>query len=296
MDSERHLRGQIRRAETMEKIQTLLDRQSLASTPVLPAELGKLYGGDLRFAAKDQTYVIANFASTLDGVVSYEIPGKSSGGEITGHNADDRFIMALLRASADAVMVGSRTFDEAGPSNLWTPESLYPEAAPLLKAYSGARSERPLIVIVSGNGRLDISRAVFYTPDVKTLVLTTREGKQRIDALCAGARCSLETRALGADGLISPEAMIALLRHEFGVRLLLHEGGPMLLGQFVKASLIDELFLTVAPQVAGRDSTADRVALIRTAMFLPGEAPRLNLVSVKNSGDHLFLRYKLTRR
>ena len=280
----------------METIQTLLDRQSPASTPVLPAELGKLYGGDLCFAAKDQPYVIANFASTLDGVVSYEIPGKSSGAEITGHNADDRFIMALLRASADAVMVGSRTFDEAGPSNLWTPESLYPEAAPFFQVYRGARSKHPLIVIVSGNGRIDISRAVFHTPGVKTLVLTTREGKQRIDALCADARCSLETRALGADGPISPEAMITLLHREFGVRLLLHEGGPMLFGQFLKANLIDELFLTVAPQVAGRDSTADRLALIRTVMFLPEDAPRLNLVSVKNSGDHLFLRYKLIHR
>ena len=280
----------------MATIQTLLDRQAPGAAPDLPAELRELYGGDLRFPTNGHPYVIANFASTLDGVVSYEIPGKSSGGEITGHNTEDRFIMALLRASADAVIVGSRTFDEAGPSNLWTPESLYPEAARLLENYRAAQSEHPLIVIVSGNGRIDISRPVFHTSNVKMLVLTTEEGKQRIDALCASARCSLETRALGADGLISPEAIITLLHKEFGVRLLLHEGGPMLFGQFLKANLVDELFLTVAPQVAGRDSTADRLALIRTAMFLPGDAPRLNLVSVKNSADHLFLRYNLTSR
>lgn len=278
----------------MSTIQTLLDRQAPGTAPDLPAELRELYGGDLRLPTNRHPYVIANFASTLDGVVSYEIPGKSSGGEITGHNTEDRFIMALLRASADAVVVGSRTFDEAGPSSLWTPESLYPEAARPLENYRAARSEHPLIVIVSGNGRIDISRAIFHTPNVKTLVLTTGEGKKRIDALCAG--CSLETRALSADGLISPEAIITVLHKECGVRLLLHEGGPMLFGQFLKANLVDELFLTVAPQVAGRESTADRLALIRTATFLPDDAPRLKLLSVKNSADHLFLRYSLTSR
>lgn len=280
----------------MEPIQTLLDRQAPDAAPGLPAELHELYGGDLRFAAKSHPYVIANFASTLDGVVSYEIPGKSSGGEITGHNAGDRFIMALLRASADAVMVGARTFDEAGPSHLWTPESLYPEAAPLFKAYRAARSEHPLIVIVSGNGILDFSRDLFHTPDVKTLVITTRAGKQRIDASCVRARCSVEARDLGAGGLISPEAMIGILHEEFGVDLLLHEGGPMLFGDFVKANLIDELFLTIAPQMAGRDSTPVRPALIREAAFSPDDAPWLGLVSVKNSGDHLFLRYKTNGR
>lgn len=280
----------------VEPIQTLLDRQVLGSAPSLPAELHDLYGGDLRFAAKRHPYVIANFAGTLDGVVSYEIPGRSSGGEITGHNASDRFIMALLRASVDAVIVGSRTFNEAGRSHLWTPESLCPEAAPLFRAYRATRSEHPLIVIVSGNGRLDISRAVFHTPDVKTLIIATREGKQRIDAMCAGTQCSVESRALVADGPITPEEIVRILHEDFGVDLLLHEGGPMLFGDFVKANLIDELFLTIAPQMAGRDSTPDRPGLIRKAAFSPDDAPWLNLLSAKISGDHLFLRYKMTSR
>src|SRR6185437_73093 len=104
----------------MEPIQTLLDRQAPGLAPGLPTELRKLYGGDLRFPAKSGPYVVANFAATLDGVVSYAIPGSSDGGEITGHNTADRFIMALLRASADAIMVGSRTFDEVSPLHLWT--------------------------------------------------------------------------------------------------------------------------------------------------------------------------------
>ena len=65
--------------------------------------------------------------------MSYKIPGKSGGAEITGRNAGDHFIMGLLRASADAVLVGSGTFGEVSPSHLWIPEYIYPEAATFIR-------------------------------------------------------------------------------------------------------------------------------------------------------------------
>ena len=94
---------------SMELIQTLLDRQAPVDPPVLPEALRTLYGGDLHFSASGdrRPRVIGNFVSTLDGVVSFAIPGKAGGGNISGFNAGDRFIMGLLRASADAVMVGA---------------------------------------------------------------------------------------------------------------------------------------------------------------------------------------------
>ena len=64
---------------------------------LLPAALREAYDGDLQFpqAARHSVYVVANFVTTLDGVVSYQIPGKSGGGEISGFNDQDRYIMAL---------------------------------------------------------------------------------------------------------------------------------------------------------------------------------------------------------
>src|SRR5215203_5322293 len=97
-------------SDHMEQITTLFDRHGVLDDSVLPEELRVLYSGDLQFPAhSDQTYVIGNFVSTLDGVVSFQIPGKSGGGDISGSNAADRFIMGLLRASADAVIVGAGT-------------------------------------------------------------------------------------------------------------------------------------------------------------------------------------------
>jgi len=60
----------------MEQINTLLDRSRAQDQSVLPEELTILYGGDLRFSAFDfKPYVIGNFVSTIDGAVSFEIPG-----------------------------------------------------------------------------------------------------------------------------------------------------------------------------------------------------------------------------
>lgn len=95
-----------------EIIRTLIDRQEPSEPSVLPEVLRIAYGDDLRFppASPQRPYVIGNFVSTVDGVVSYEIAGKSGGGEISGFDESDRFIMGLLRASADAVMVAAQAF------------------------------------------------------------------------------------------------------------------------------------------------------------------------------------------
>ena len=72
----------------MEPIRTLLESKTVEASPGLSPELHHLYGGDLHFpeASDSRPYVIGNFVATLDGVVSYQIPGKSGGGEISGHD------------------------------------------------------------------------------------------------------------------------------------------------------------------------------------------------------------------
>ena len=52
-------------------------------------------------------YIIGNFVTTLDGVVSLSIPGHEGGGDISGFNQHDHLVMGLLRAIADAVIEGS---------------------------------------------------------------------------------------------------------------------------------------------------------------------------------------------
>jgi riboflavin biosynthesis pyrimidine reductase len=61
-------------------------------------------------------------------------------------------------------------------------------------------------------------------------------------------------------------------------------------GSLVAADLVDEIFLTLAPQVIGR--AGDRLGLVEGVGLAPGEARWHELASVKRAGEHLFLRYR----
>jgi riboflavin biosynthesis pyrimidine reductase len=287
----------------MEPIRTLFVTQPANPPgPVLPEGLRARYDENLSFppAPEGRPFCIANFVSTLDGVVSFNLPGQSSGAQISNSNEQDRFIMGLLRASADAVVVGSGTLQASGPQASWLPESVYPAAKDLYQKYRTEvlqKPDYPLVVIVTGTGGLDLAGAVFHTPRTRVLILTTEQGKQRLSQSGSEALTSVEVKALPtAEERISPSAILTLLRKEAGVELLLHEAGPTLFGEFLSGGFIDELFLTVAPQMAGRVAGHPRPGLVANVQFSPATAPWWKLLSAKSAADYLFLRYQVGDR
>lgn len=76
-----------------------------------------------------------------------------------------------------------------------------------------------------------------------------------------------------------------------GYEMILCEGGPTLFGALVRANLIDELFLTVSPQLAGRAADKPSLALIENAALLPDRVTACRLLSARRAGSYLFLRY-----
>jgi riboflavin biosynthesis pyrimidine reductase len=276
---------------------TLLDRSAAADQPVLTEPLRLLYGGDLAFPRlADRPYVVANFVQTLDGVVSYAIRGRSGGGEISGFDATDRFVMGLLRSCADAVMVASGTL-HGDSGHVRTPSFIDPDGGEryaALRSRLGRRGTEPLNVIVTGSGRVDLGEPTFHTPGLETVIVTTEEGGRRLRAEHGERLGVTRVRAVAEAGPVPPAAVLAVLHREFGVELLLHEGGPRLLGAFLAAGRVDELFLTVAPQVAGRHGEP-RPGLAEGVAFLPDAAPWFDLQSVKRAGSHLFLRLAARR-
>jgi riboflavin biosynthesis pyrimidine reductase len=276
----------------MDTIRTLFER-SPQSTAAFPAELAALYNGGLTFEPPaERPLLIVNFVSTLDGVVSYALPGRSGGGEIGGFNEADHFIMGLLRAQADAVLCGAGSLN-ADTGHVRTPGFVYPQAAHLyaeLRQRLGKTRPEPLTVVVSATGLVNLSEANFHTPGVETLIVTTDAGAERLRA-GTGRQAITYVRSLGAGPRLSPADILRLLGDEFGLRVVLNEGGPGILTSFVAANCVDELFLTLAPQLAGRDADHPRPALIDHHAFLPETAPWGQLLTLKQAGDHLFLRY-----
>ena len=264
-------------------------RGDFARGGILPGALGAAYGGHLTIGLRhDRPTVVANFVSTLDGVVSYNTPEAAGGGEISGFFAPDRFLMGLLRALADVVLVGAGTV-RAAATDRWTPAAVDPANA---NDYAALRtslglSSHPVTAVVTASGELDLAHPGLADPSVPVTVITTERGAE---ALRDTPR-HVSVHSVGGDS-VSPQDLLAALA-ESGAELVVCEGGPHLLGQLVAARLIDELFLTVAPQVAGRSTDIPRLSLIEETAFAVSDAPWAALTGLRRAGDHLFLRYSL---
>ncbi|HEX2312518.1 MAG TPA: dihydrofolate reductase family protein [Thermomonospora sp.] len=185
--------------------------------------------------------------------------------------AADFEVFRTLRALADGIMVGAATVrtGRMGPARLRA--DLRRRRTALGKAGPAA------IVVVSRSLELDWSLPLFTSAETPTVVVTSR---------AAAARVPDGVRAVGVDdtgGLDLAEA-VTRLRDEHGLAHLVCEGGPALTTSLLRAGLVDELCLNIAPTLIGsRHHT-------RLLTELDARA-ELRLGAVYTADDVLFLRY-----
>ena len=216
-------------------------------------------------AHTDRPYLVLNFATTLDGRAAVE--GKSGAiGSVV-----DTEVLQRLRTRVDAVMIGAGTMRAERYGRI--------VSNPGLRAYrerSGLAAD-PLAVIVSN--RLDLPwDAGLFTAGGGEVVVFTTSGQE------APETATQVTVVRHEDRVDLTEAMRWLLA-ERGVRSLLCEGGPTLHGQLREESLCDELFLTIAPKLAGGAGPH----ILEATML---ELAELELVWLLESGGELFARYR----
>ncbi len=277
---------------TLSSLKTLLETQH-GKLLLLPPRLAQLYGTLRMPSPQSRPHVFSNFVSTLDGVVSLNVPGHASGGDISGFSAQDRMVMGLLRAVADVVILGSGTVG-ADRRHVWTAESIFPKFANDYRRLrqSLGKGEAPLNVVVTGSGKIDLRLPVFASGKVETLIITTAAGakhllKQRLpDALQVRALASSKAVILARDILDEVGRVCT------GKQILV-EGGPRLLGDFYAEHLLDEQFLTLAPQIAGRGARDHQLSLVMGKSFALADARWGRLIDVRRGGSQLFLRYAL---
>ena len=244
-------------------------------------ELRRLYGGSLGFVPP---VVYANFVTSLDGVVSLgDVP--SAGSVISAHNPADRVLMAMLRGLADAVLIGAGTL-RATPGHKWTGEHVAPDLAGQISAMRAAlgKTPAPRLVVLCASGEFDRNH-----PGLRSgaTILTTDE---TAGALGSELPEGVAAVALGPGPRIDIARAVAWI-HAQGLGSVLSEAGPTVLGQLLDAGLVNDVFLTVSPLVAGRSREAVRKGLVDGIEFLPDRRLGLGLVGVRRHGDYLFLRY-----
>lgn len=247
----------------------------------LPPELARIYGGDLTFA---EDCVYSNFVATLDGVVA--IPSlPNSNTMVAGDNDADRFLMGLLRALADVVLIGAGVL-RASPTSTWRAEQIYPPAA---DAYAALRASlglptAPEIAVLCGWGHIDPDHPVLRG---RALVLTSDRGVTRLENRLPDTAVVV---SLGRPLRFSGDVIIEALR-ERGHRRILSEAGPHTFGALLEAGRVDELFLTTSPFLAGDAGPGSRLRLVEAADLVPLVDARL--LSLRRHGSHLFARYEL---
>jgi riboflavin biosynthesis pyrimidine reductase len=276
-------------------------------------DLLHLYGR-LGFPA---SVIYSNFVSSVDGVVT--LGSKPSAGSIiSGKYAADRFLMGLLRACADAVLIGAGTL-RATPGHLWTPAHVYPALATEFTALRSSlgRSPEPPLVLLTAGGELDFAHPALVHG---AMVVTTAAGAKKIAGRLP-PRCELIE--IGKGSRLDLGKAMAELRGR-GLQVLLTEGGPHLMGQLIEGGLLDEAFLTVSPVLAGRRDAGppvnaparrsgvkdgpygslpdppparggreDRFGMVEGIELLPDAGAWGRLLSARRHGDYLFLRYAL---
>lgn len=215
-------------------------------------------------------WVLANMVGALNG--SATVDGRAGGLS----TAPDKAMFSAIRSLADVVLVGSGTIRQEGYGSLRLP----PERAAARVAQG--RPEAPRLAVVSRSLDLDWSAKAFAgaAPERRPLILT---GEAADPGRLAQAREVADVVTAGPDQVDPGRAAEALTG--LGYRVVLCEGGPTLLGQFVAAGRLDELCLTVSPLMGG-DS-------LPVAVIPPGAALRhFSLRHVLRAEDTLFLRYE----
>jgi riboflavin biosynthesis pyrimidine reductase len=258
----------------------------------MPEALQARYGGPLEVRLRaDRPTVLINFVSTIDGVVALGPGEERGGGVISGFFEPDRFVMAILRALSDVLLMGAGTI-RGGSNHQWTADHLHPQSAADLARWrrDTGLAPQPTTVIVTGSGDVRLGRRGLDDPTVPVVFATTEGGARRLRDLDLPSHARIET--VGAGPSLTGDDLATLLSR-LDARVVLSEGGPHLYGDLVEADLADELFLTVAPQLIGRND--GRLGLIEGIALPAADASWQEVVSVKRSADHLFLRYRRRR-
>jgi riboflavin biosynthesis pyrimidine reductase len=255
-------------------------------------------------APPGRPWIYSNFVQSLDGIVSFK--GKHATGADISRSEEDRWLMDLLRAHADAVMIGVNTLiEETQLGERQRGPVFRIMDAELRRLRQTLGRGRELNILVTGSAALDLSAyRVFDGELVDAVIVTTKIGAKRL----ADNKTHPQVRviACGENRFVDLREAAGRMRRELGIEHLLCEGGPTLYGHLSRAGLVDEKFVTVSPVEAGQlvppeqerspagelDPSPYRPTTFRAPGFTAENAPWWKWVSCRRVGEHQFSRYR----
>lgn len=236
--------------------------QRLLDTTLNPPEPDQLYTiMDFPEPPSDRPYLYINMVSTADGkIVLGEVGGSAKG---VG-NATDQLLFRRLQHTCDAALIGGST--------LRASQVIYP-------------AEKPRFVITR-TGDVPLDNRFFRDAPEQAYVLApetlAQDAAKRIEARAKLIRVGRES--------VDLIAAMRILRQEYGIGVLLCEGGATLNDDLIQRGLADELFLTLTNKLKGGSHLP---TVIDGQGFAPGSYLPLTLLSLYHDGGEIYLRYRL---
>ena len=217
-------------------------------------------------AGSERPFTFTNFVLSVDGHATLE--GRAG---TLGSRTDIEMLMGL-RACADAVMIG------AGTMRVERYGRLLPDPSKRAIRERRGLPHDPLAVLISGSLDLPWDAGMFTCGAGRVLIFTASDADP--------PETATPVRVVRHEGHVDLALAVEHLRKERGIRALLCEGGPFLHGDLVARGLVDELFVTRAPMVAGGSGPG-------LMSGLPERGTDLELAWLLREESELFARYRV---
>lgn len=178
-------------------------------------------------------FTVAKSAQTLDGKVA---TGNGRSQWIT--STQTRAFARRRRDQFDAIIVGAQTVIADNPR------------------LTGVRRQNLTKVIVDTTLRISLRAKVFAIPQNCWIATTRRADKKKLERL----------QGMGVNIFVCPQKRgrvnLSYLFDQLyrqGIKKLLIEGGPTLIGQAFREELVDQIAVYIAPKIMGQESGLDSV-------------------------------------
>jgi 2,5-diamino-6-(ribosylamino)-4(3H)-pyrimidinone 5'-phosphate reductase len=221
--------------------------------------------------------IILNFAMTVDGKVS---TAKHTPSGFT--STFDKHRLLEIRSLGDAVMVGKGTL-EIDQMSMGLPDAALRRAR-----IKRGQNEYPIRVVISNSGDISNKLHIFSQPISPVVIYSTT----RMPPINQTELRSMAELHLSPDDRLNLPEVLNDLYEAHQVRTVVCEGGPQLAKALAEIDAVDELFLTIAPILAGGAGAPG--ILGAAGAFLP--ASRIyRLESMKLEAEECYLHYVAER-
>lgn len=234
---------------------------------------------DLPKGSFRKPFIYSNFVSTVDGKIQV-LENWKSYWPIGSKNDHD--VLTELRAFSDALVHGSTT----AKSFNFVRSIQNPDLENIRKS-RGVSVNLPYVVI-SNHPSKDLFENLENPIGEKTYLLTNQKAK-----VPSSIGKSVNLVRINQDK-VNLKDVVSFLAKLLNAKRILVEGGPTLVGSFLKEELIDEIFLTIAPKIFG-NKNGKTLTLVENTLFPANNIKKLELLAVKEINNELFLRYRILK-